>query len=137
MNIFSGKILLDSIVNPKVELRHLNTRFAGVTGAIPNHKENRTCLEAHDETRNHLMKWAGPNTIVVAPEWVTCWPCAGSTGAWLMPLVERRRANAEAKPKPSQPCDNFTCIARFSVGLTVMTPWRTLPLGATWGDFGM
>jgi RNA exonuclease 1 len=66
IDYFSGAILVNNIVEPDVPMRHLNTRFSGVSWAhIRKAKKERTCLRGKAEARRVLWRYIGPETVVV------------------------------------------------------------------------
>lgn len=67
VDFFTGEVLLDSLVYPKVPMKHLNTRYSGVNWSmLRSAKSARQCLNGRDEARRRLFQWVGPETIVVA-----------------------------------------------------------------------
>lgn len=66
VDFFTGEVLLDSLVYPKVPMKHLSTRYSGVTWSMLRSAKNaRRCLNGRDEARRRLFQWVGPETIVV------------------------------------------------------------------------
>lgn len=65
VDFFTGEVLLDSLVYPKVPMKHLSTRYSGVNWAMLRRARSaRQCLFGRDEARRHLFQWVGPKTIV-------------------------------------------------------------------------
>lgn len=66
VDFFTGEVLLDSLVYPRVPMKHLNTRYSGVNwGMLRRAKNARQCLLGRDEARRRLFQWVGPETIVL------------------------------------------------------------------------
>ncbi|KAK3492048.1 ribonuclease H-like domain-containing protein [Neurospora hispaniola] len=67
IDYFSGQILIDRLVRPKVPMQHMNTRYSGVTRQdLQNAIRNRTCiLGGLEEARKEVWKFVGPQTVVV------------------------------------------------------------------------
>lgn len=66
IDYFTGDILLDNIVEPDVQLRHLNTRYSGVTWHdMRTAQRNRTSLKATTGAREALWRYVGDQTIVI------------------------------------------------------------------------
>ncbi|PSN69728.1 hypothetical protein BS50DRAFT_608518 [Corynespora cassiicola Philippines] len=66
VDYFSGKVLVDSLVNPDVPMEHLNTRYSGVSWAdLSKAKRKGTCLRGKDQARLRVWNFVGPQTIVV------------------------------------------------------------------------
>lgn len=66
LDYFSGEILVDNLVQPDVSMRHLNTRYSGVSW--PDLKEARrkgTCLSGKAGARQAVWKYVGNDTIIV------------------------------------------------------------------------
>ena len=66
VDYFSGEILVDNLVQPDVSMRHLNTRYSGVSW--PDLKEARrkgTCLSGKAGARQAVWKYVGNDTIIV------------------------------------------------------------------------
>lgn len=66
IDYFTGEILVNNIVEPDVPLRHLNTRFSGITWAqMRAAQRKRTSLKATAGARNAIWKYVGDETVVV------------------------------------------------------------------------
>ena len=66
IDYFTGEILLNNIVEPDVPMRHLNTRYSGVTwGQMRAAQRKRTSLKATAGARAALWKYVGDQTIVI------------------------------------------------------------------------
>jgi RNA exonuclease 1 len=66
IDYFSGAILVDNIVEPDVPMRHLNTRFSGVSWAdVKMARRKRTCLQGKAGARRAIWKYVGPATFVI------------------------------------------------------------------------
>lgn len=66
IDYFTGEILLDNIVEPDVQLRHLNTRYSGVTWAhMRAAQRNRTALKGTEGARSALWKFVDDQTVVI------------------------------------------------------------------------
>jgi RNA exonuclease 1 len=66
VDFFSREVLLDSLVQPSVPMRHYNTRFSGVSAAdMRNAVRNRTCIFGRETARQQVWRWVGPETVVV------------------------------------------------------------------------
>lgn len=98
VDFFSGEVLLDSLVYPKVVMKHLSPRFSGVDWPMLNRaKKNNQCLNSRDEARRRLFQWVGPETVIITH--------GGSADLlslrWIHPLVldtldvENRRFGAQ------------------------------------------
>lgn len=66
VDFFTVEVLLDSLVYPKVPMKHLSTRYSGVNWAMLRRaKSARQCLLGRNEARRRLLQWVGPETIVL------------------------------------------------------------------------
>ncbi|KAL1597033.1 hypothetical protein SLS60_008615 [Paraconiothyrium brasiliense] len=66
IDYFTGDVLVNNIVEPDVPLRHLNTRFSGVTwGQMRAAQRKRTSLNATNGARQAIWRFVGAQTIVV------------------------------------------------------------------------
>lgn len=67
VDYFSGEILIDSLVYPRVRLLHLNTRYSGVSrGMLEKARQRRQCiLGGRDAARERVWRYVGQGTIVV------------------------------------------------------------------------
>lgn len=66
IDYFTGEILVNNIVEPDVPLRHLNTKYSGVTwGDMREAQRKRTTLKATTGARNAVWRFAGAQTIVI------------------------------------------------------------------------
>jgi RNA exonuclease 1 len=66
IDYFTGEILVNNIVEPDVPLRHLNTKYSGVTwGHMREAQRKRTSLKATPGARNAIWRYVGAQTIVV------------------------------------------------------------------------
>jgi RNA exonuclease 1 len=66
IDYFSGATLLDNIVEPDVPMRHLNTRFSGVSWADVNRaRRQKTCLQGKAGARWAIWRYVGPTTLVI------------------------------------------------------------------------
>lgn len=62
----NGSVLLDTLVCPSVPMAHYNTRYSGVSAAqMEAAKRNRTCLQGTRAAREAVLRWVGPETIVI------------------------------------------------------------------------
>ena len=67
VDFFTGEILLDSLVYPRVRLLHLNTRYSGVTrGMLEGARQRNQCIRGgRDGAREQVWRYVGQETIVV------------------------------------------------------------------------
>lgn len=67
VDFFTGGILLDSLVYPRVRLQHLNTRYSGVTrGMLEGARQRNQCIRGgRDGAREQVWQYVGQETIVV------------------------------------------------------------------------
>lgn len=67
VDYFSGEILIDSLVYPRVRLLHLNTRYSGVSrGMLERARQRRQCIRGGREgARERVWRYVGTETIVV------------------------------------------------------------------------
>ncbi|KAJ4307928.1 hypothetical protein N0V94_009561 [Neodidymelliopsis sp. IMI 364377] len=66
IDYFSEEILVDNLVEPDVPMRHLNTRFSGVSWAdFKNARKTGTCLSGKAGARLAIWKYVGTDTIVI------------------------------------------------------------------------
>lgn len=66
IDYFTGEILLNNIVEPNVRMRHLNTRYSGVTWSqMSAARKQGTSLKATAGARQALLKYVGDQTIVI------------------------------------------------------------------------
>lgn len=67
VDFFTGEILLDSLVYPRVRLQHLNTRYSGVTrGMLEGARQRNQCIRGgRDGAREQVWRYVGQETIVV------------------------------------------------------------------------
>ena len=67
VDFFTGEILLDSLVYPRVRLQHLNTRYSGVTrGMLEGARQRNQCIRGgRDGAREQVWQYVGQETIVV------------------------------------------------------------------------
>lgn len=66
IDYFTGEILLNNIVEPNVRMRHLNTRYSGVTWSqMSAARKQGTSLKATAGARQALWKYVGDQTIVI------------------------------------------------------------------------
>ncbi|KAF1912739.1 hypothetical protein BDU57DRAFT_541469 [Ampelomyces quisqualis] len=66
IDYFSKEILVNNIIFPDVSMRHLNTKYSGVSWDDMNKaKRQQTCLWGVKGTREALWRHIGPGTIVV------------------------------------------------------------------------
>lgn len=66
VDFFTGEVLLDSLVYPKVAMKHLNPRFSGVDWKLLNLANKKgQCINGREEARRRLFQWVGPETIVI------------------------------------------------------------------------
>ncbi|KAF2703979.1 hypothetical protein K504DRAFT_485452 [Pleomassaria siparia CBS 279.74] len=66
IDYFSGEVLVDNFVEPDVPMKHLNTRFSGVSWAdIRKAKRLGICLNGKSRAREALWRYVGPETVVV------------------------------------------------------------------------
>lgn len=67
VDFFTGEILIDSLVYPRVRLQHLNTRYSGVTrGMLETARKRKQCIMGgRDAARALVWRYVGRETIVV------------------------------------------------------------------------
>jgi RNA exonuclease 1 len=66
IDYFSEAILIDNLVEPEVELAHLNTRYSGVTWAdMKKARRDRTILRGKAAARQAVWRYVGPDTVVI------------------------------------------------------------------------
>ncbi|KAJ5231862.1 uncharacterized protein N7469_006450 [Penicillium citrinum] len=66
IDFFTGKILINSVVFPKADMLHLNTRWSGVAWSMLYHaRKTHTILEGRDHARREVWKFVGPETMVI------------------------------------------------------------------------
>jgi RNA exonuclease 1 len=66
VDFFSREVLMDSLVQPSVPMKHYNTRFSGVTAFdMRNAVKNRTCIFGRDTARQQVWRFVGPGTVIV------------------------------------------------------------------------
>lgn len=67
VDFFTGEILIDSLVYPRVRLLHLNTRYSGVTrGMLEGARQRNQCIRGgRDGAREQVWRYVGQETIVV------------------------------------------------------------------------
>lgn len=67
VDFFTGEILIDSLVYPRVRLLHLNTRYSGVTrGMLETARKRKQCIMGgRDAARASVWRYVGRDTIVV------------------------------------------------------------------------
>ncbi|KAJ4293439.1 hypothetical protein N0V90_008722 [Kalmusia sp. IMI 367209] len=66
IDYFSGDILVNHLVEPTVPMKHLNTRFSGVTfKQIREAKRRGVCLKGAHAARRAMWTYVGPKTVVV------------------------------------------------------------------------
>ncbi|KAL5422343.1 hypothetical protein PMIN04_004764 [Paraphaeosphaeria minitans] len=66
IDYFTGEVLVNNIVEPDVPLRHLNTKYSGVTwGHMREAQRRRTILKATTGARNAVWRFVSEQTIVV------------------------------------------------------------------------
>lgn len=67
VDYFSGEILIDSLVYPRVRLLHLNTRYSGVSrGMLERARQRSQCIRGGREgARERVWRYVGTETIVV------------------------------------------------------------------------
>src|SRR5699024_2278656 len=67
VDFFTGEILIDSLVYPRVRLLHLNTRYSGVTRAmLEGARQRNQCIRGgRDGAREQVWRYVGQETIVV------------------------------------------------------------------------
>jgi RNA exonuclease 1 len=67
IDFFSKETLIDNLVKPKVHMWHLNTRYSGVSWkGIAEAERRRTCFFSKYAARQALLKYVGPETVIVA-----------------------------------------------------------------------
>ena len=68
IDFFTGKILINSVVFPKANMLHLNTRWSGVAWSMLYHaRKTHTILEGRDHARREVWKFVGPETMASDP----------------------------------------------------------------------
>lgn len=66
IDYFTGEILINTLVFPKVKMWHLNVRYSGVTWQqLYAARDARKVLHGRDEARNLLFRYLGPKTVLV------------------------------------------------------------------------
>lgn len=66
VDFFTGEVLVDSLVFPRVRMLHLNSRWSGVQwNMLYNARRNGTVLEGRDAARRKVCNFVGPNTILI------------------------------------------------------------------------
>lgn len=67
VDFFTGEILIDSLVYPRVRLQHLNTRYSGVTREmLETARKRKQCIVGgRDAARAQVWRYVGRGTIVV------------------------------------------------------------------------
>jgi RNA exonuclease len=66
LDYFSGRILVDNLVDPNVPMLHLNTRYSGVRPIdMDVARRSGTCFYGRDSAREAILKFVGPSTLVV------------------------------------------------------------------------
>ncbi|KAH3999427.1 hypothetical protein HBI25_123240 [Parastagonospora nodorum] len=66
IDYFSEDVLIDNLVEPEVEMAHLNTRYSGVTwGDIKKARRDKTILRGKAAARKAIWRYVGPHTAVV------------------------------------------------------------------------
>ena len=66
VDYFNQEVLLDSLVQPSIPMKHYNTRFSGVTAAdMRNAVRKRTCIWGRDMARQLVWRFVGPGTVIV------------------------------------------------------------------------
>lgn len=67
VDYFTGEILIDSLVYPRVPLQHLNTRYSGMTrGMLESARQRLRCIwGGRDAAREQVWRYVGRETIVV------------------------------------------------------------------------
>ncbi|KAJ5087028.1 hypothetical protein NUU61_008335 [Penicillium alfredii] len=67
IDFFTGEILVDSLVWPKVPLLHPNTSWSGITwGMLRGARNKGNCINGRHKALEKLWQYASPETIVVA-----------------------------------------------------------------------
>lgn len=66
VDFFTGKILIDNLVQPSVPMAHYNTRYSGVTpGAMRHAIRSGSAIQGRDRARMALLEFVGPETVVI------------------------------------------------------------------------
>jgi hypothetical protein len=66
IDFFTGEILLNKLIFPKVQMFHTNLRFSGVSwDMLCEAKDEGNALDGRDAAREQLFRYIGPNTILV------------------------------------------------------------------------
>ncbi|PKS10355.1 hypothetical protein jhhlp_002106 [Lomentospora prolificans] len=66
IDYFSGEVLINRLVLPKVRMLHYNTPFSGIRNSdIESARRTGTCFRGRDEARIALYSYVSPDTIVV------------------------------------------------------------------------
>lgn len=66
VDFFNQEVLLDSLVQPSIPMKHYNTRFSGVTASdMRDAVRNRTCIFGRDMARQQVWRFVGPDTVIV------------------------------------------------------------------------
>ncbi|KAJ5779816.1 hypothetical protein N7457_007536 [Penicillium paradoxum] len=66
IDYFSGEVLIDKLVFPKVKMWHLNVRYSGIDWSqMYTAKDANNVINGRDEARNLLFQYLGPKTVLV------------------------------------------------------------------------
>lgn len=66
VDYFTGEILLDSLVRPKIQMLHYNSKYSGITPQMMRRAiTNGDFLESFESAREELWKWIDSETILV------------------------------------------------------------------------
>ncbi|KAM0269056.1 hypothetical protein ACHAQH_009834 [Verticillium albo-atrum] len=67
IDYFTAEVLIDRLVWPEVTMAHLNTQYSGVTWPqLRQAQRDGKCIMGTAIARNEVLKYVGPQTIVVA-----------------------------------------------------------------------
>jgi DNA polymerase III epsilon subunit-like protein len=66
VDYFTSEVLIDELVYPDVQMKHLNTRFSGVTWAQLDQARRRgDCLVGRQAARECVFNFVGPSTVII------------------------------------------------------------------------
>ncbi|RDA85577.1 hypothetical protein CP532_5386 [Ophiocordyceps camponoti-leonardi (nom. inval.)] len=108
IDYFSRAILLDKLVMPDVKMAHYNTRYSGISKPMMDDALRRgNCLLGRDEARMAILRFIGPNTIVVGH---ACNQDLTSL-RWIHPLVIDTLCIEKKRRKVDEGANNDTSAA--------------------------
>ncbi|RDA93388.1 hypothetical protein CP533_1965, partial [Ophiocordyceps camponoti-saundersi (nom. inval.)] len=109
VDYFSRAILLDKLVMPDIKVAHYNTKYSGISRAMMEDALRRgNCLLGRDEARKAVLRFVGPDTIVVGH--------AGNQDLtslrWIHPLVIDTLCLEKKRRKVDEGTNNDTSTAQ-------------------------